>query len=101
MLTFETSITLPRLVKEATGCDKINVGALGNQVRQFHLHMIARVTRTDPAWPGPVWGHGKALNPGRRPLSHSLRIASPLVQCFFKPCRTIHVFPLYPKSEPC
>jgi diadenosine tetraphosphate (Ap4A) HIT family hydrolase len=59
MLTFETSIAA-KAVKQATGCDKINVGALGNQVRQFHLHIIAR-NGTDPAWPGPVWGHGKAL----------------------------------------
>lgn len=37
--------------------DKINIGALGNLVPQLHLHVIAR-RRTDPAWPGPVWGSG-------------------------------------------
>jgi len=58
MLTFETAITA-KAVKQATGCLKINVGALGNQVRQFHLHIIAR-NEGDPAWPGPVWGHGEA-----------------------------------------
>lgn len=40
--------------------DKINVGALGNMVPQLHVHVIAR-TRDDPAWPGPVWGHGAAV----------------------------------------
>ncbi len=35
--------------------DKINVAALGNQVPQLHIHIIARFV-TDPAWPGPVWG---------------------------------------------
>lgn len=35
---------------------KINVGALGNIVRQLHVHVIAR-HEGDPAWPGPVWGH--------------------------------------------
>ncbi len=35
--------------------DKINVAALGNQVPQLHVHVIARFTK-DPAWPGPVWG---------------------------------------------
>jgi diadenosine tetraphosphate (Ap4A) HIT family hydrolase len=35
--------------------DKINVGALGNMVPQLHVHVIARF-RSDPAWPGPVWG---------------------------------------------
>lgn len=36
--------------------DKLNVGALGNVVRQLHLHHVAR-RLGDPAWPGPVWGH--------------------------------------------
>ena len=40
-------------------CDKLNVGALGNIVRQLHVHVIAR-RQDDPAWPGPVWGHGPA-----------------------------------------
>ena len=35
--------------------DKLNVAALGNQVPQLHLHHIVRY-RSDPAWPGPVWG---------------------------------------------
>jgi diadenosine tetraphosphate (Ap4A) HIT family hydrolase len=35
--------------------DKINVAALGNQVPQLHVHVIARFAG-DPAWPGPVWG---------------------------------------------
>lgn len=35
--------------------DKINVGALGNLVPQLHVHVIARF-KSDPAWPGPVWG---------------------------------------------
>jgi len=58
MLTFETAIAAKAL-KQASGCLKINFGALGNQVRQFHLHIIAR-NEGDPAWPGPVWGHGEA-----------------------------------------
>ena len=37
--------------------DKINVGALGNMVAQLHVHVIGRF-RSDPAWPGPVWGFG-------------------------------------------
>ena len=36
---------------------KLNVGALGNIVRQMHVHVIARFD-TDAAWPGPVWGQG-------------------------------------------
>jgi diadenosine tetraphosphate (Ap4A) HIT family hydrolase len=40
--------------------DKLNVAALGNIVRQLHVHIIAR-REGDAAWPGPVWGHGKAV----------------------------------------
>lgn len=36
-------------------CEKLNIGALGNLVRQLHVHVLARNTG-DPAWPGPVWG---------------------------------------------
>ena len=41
-------------------CDKLNFGALGNIVRQLHLHVVAR-TEGDAAWPGPVWGSGAAV----------------------------------------
>jgi diadenosine tetraphosphate (Ap4A) HIT family hydrolase len=39
-------------------CDKLNLGALGNIVRQLHVHVVAR-REGDAAWPGPVWGHGR------------------------------------------
>jgi diadenosine tetraphosphate (Ap4A) HIT family hydrolase len=38
---------------------KINIGALGNIVRQLHVHVVAR-RLGDAAWPGPVWGAGAA-----------------------------------------
>lgn len=47
-------------LRQATGCDKLNVASLGNQVRQLHIHIIARFI-DDAAWPGPVWGTGTAL----------------------------------------
>jgi len=34
---------------------KLNIAALGNQVPQLHVHVIARF-EDDPAWPTPVWG---------------------------------------------
>ena len=40
--------------------DKVNVGALGNVVPQLHVHVVGRF-RSDPAWPGPVWGHGARM----------------------------------------
>ena len=42
-------------------CDKLNIGALGNIVRQLHVHVVARCDG-DAAWPGPVWGSGHALS---------------------------------------
>ncbi|MBZ3691789.1 MULTISPECIES: HIT domain-containing protein [Phyllobacterium] len=56
MLVFESGIAAQAL-KAVVNCEKINTGALGNIVRQLHLHIIARNTG-DPAWPGPVWGYG-------------------------------------------
>lgn len=44
----------------ATPCDKLNLGALGNIVRQLHVHVVAR-REGDAAWPGPVWGSGPAV----------------------------------------
>ena len=37
---------------------KLNVGALGNQVKQLHIHLIGRYM-DDSAWPEPVWGKGR------------------------------------------
>ncbi|HZZ24671.1 MAG TPA: HIT domain-containing protein [Roseiarcus sp.] len=48
-----------RFLKNHVRADKINVGVLGNIVRQLHLHVVARFIG-DPAWPRPVWGHGPA-----------------------------------------
>lgn len=58
MLTFETTLVAEAL-KKVTGAEKINVAALGNIVRQLHVHVIAR-SEGDPNWPGPVWGFGTA-----------------------------------------
>jgi diadenosine tetraphosphate (Ap4A) HIT family hydrolase len=46
-------------LKDITGCDKLNVAALGNQVPQLHVHIIAR-RKSDAAWPRPVWGAAPA-----------------------------------------
>lgn len=46
---------LAQLLKELTGCDKLNIAAIGNVVLQLHVHVVAR-RRDDPAWPRPVWG---------------------------------------------
>jgi len=68
-LTNLDAVDRARLIEEAARAalflkayaeaDKINVGALGNVVRQFHLHIVARAIG-DVGWPGPVWGSGRA-----------------------------------------
>lgn len=52
--------------------EKINTGALGNIVRQLHIHIVARNTG-DPAWPGPVWGHSPALDYDAETLDERLQ----------------------------
>ncbi len=56
----EETAHVSRFLKAHTVAHKINIGALGNVVRQFHLHVVARSVG-DPAWPGPIWGFGVAV----------------------------------------
>ena len=46
-----------RLLRGLGPVHKLNIGALGNVVRQLHVHVVAR-QEGDAAWPGPVWGAG-------------------------------------------
>jgi diadenosine tetraphosphate (Ap4A) HIT family hydrolase len=69
-----------RSLKSVTECEKLNIAALGNQVSQLHVHVIAR-RHSDVAWPKPVWGTAPpaTYNPTVRDgligsLCHALRI---------------------------
>lgn len=42
-------------LRRLTGCDKINLASLGNQVPHLHWHVIAR-HRDDRHFPGAIWG---------------------------------------------
>ncbi len=55
----EEIATAARALQLSAGVEKINVGALGNIVRQLHVHVVGR-REGDAAWPGPVWGFGAA-----------------------------------------
>jgi len=48
------------LLRAEPGVEKLNIAALGNIVRQLHVHLVGRHS-ADPAWPGPVWGNGTAV----------------------------------------
>jgi diadenosine tetraphosphate (Ap4A) HIT family hydrolase len=64
-------------LQRQTGCDKLNVAALGNMVPQLHVHVIAR-RHGDPAWPRPVWGVGDAVRyaaSARASLMEAMRAA--------------------------
>ena len=52
-----TSLAIARAMTAEYPDRRINVGALGNVVSQLHVHQVLR-REGDPAWPGPVWGHG-------------------------------------------
>jgi len=53
---------------------KINIGALGNVVRQLHVHVLAR-SEGDAAWPAPAWGSGPAV---RYPAQQRLHLVEQL-----------------------
>ncbi len=57
-LARETAL-ISKMLQKNSSADKINTGALGNIVRQLHVHVIARF-EGDANWPGPVWGFGTA-----------------------------------------
>lgn len=53
-LLHEASI-VGKFLKVTFNPDKINLGAIGNVVRQLHVHIVGRF-ETDECWPGVVWG---------------------------------------------
>lgn len=46
---------LSGFIKQEYQVDKLNIATIGNVVSQMHIHIIGRY-RTDPYWPGVVWG---------------------------------------------
>ncbi len=66
-LLFDELEQAARALRSVASSAKLNIGALGNVVRQLHVHVVAR-REGDAAWPGPVWGHGP-----RRPYDESAR----------------------------
>jgi diadenosine tetraphosphate (Ap4A) HIT family hydrolase len=49
------SCHLAEVMTSVFDAHKMNVAALGNVVRQLHVHHVARFS-DDPAWPQPIWG---------------------------------------------
>jgi diadenosine tetraphosphate (Ap4A) HIT family hydrolase len=57
---FGMASSLSAALKEELSCDKVNIAAIGNVVPQFHVHVIGR-WKTDPYWPGVVWGRSSIV----------------------------------------
>ena len=72
---WQESAQLSRCMKQAFHADKINIGALGNLVPQLHVHHVARF-QSDPAWPGPVWGHSEPEACDKPRISERIAMAS-------------------------
>jgi diadenosine tetraphosphate (Ap4A) HIT family hydrolase len=55
LLLHQETMRTASVLKAQSGCTKINIAAIGNVVRQLHVHLIAR-NENDACWPRPVWG---------------------------------------------
>lgn len=75
----QETMHVAKILKARSHCQKINIGAIGNVVRQLHVHVIAR-NENDACWPRPVWG--TALEP-MSDNALNLRVAQ--LQAWFAP----------------
>lgn len=73
-LLMDEITSVSKVMKELFTPHKLNIAALGNQVPQLHVHVIARSTE-DAAWPQPVWGKGAKPYEDSQPLIKKLKSA--------------------------
>lgn len=59
-LLLDESVRLSKALDQLFTPHKLNVAALGNMVRQLHIHHIVRF-EGDASFPKPVWGVGDAV----------------------------------------
>ncbi|MCG7963733.1 MAG: HIT family protein [Candidatus Thiodiazotropha taylori] len=52
---FEEINQISQFIKTDQSIEKLNTAAIGNIVRQMHIHILGRKSG-DPWWPGTVWG---------------------------------------------
>jgi diadenosine tetraphosphate (Ap4A) HIT family hydrolase len=48
--------SVAKILQKEFACEKLNIGALGNVVKQLHIHVISR-KKNDVTFPKPVWGN--------------------------------------------
>lgn len=59
-LLLRESMRLSKALDQLFSPHKLNIAALGNMVRQLHVHHIVRF-ENDASFPKPVWGVGDAV----------------------------------------
>lgn len=59
-LLLRESVRLSKALDQLFAPHKLNVAALGNMIRQLHIHHIVRF-ESDASFPRPVWGVGDAV----------------------------------------
>lgn len=78
------SCQLAEVMTSLFDAHKMNVAALGNIVRQLHIHHIVRFP-DDPAWPQPIWGKVPSLDYSSAQLKERIKsLQSALVGDDFK-----------------
>ena len=55
---FNVTRQISKFVKNEYKPDKLNVAAIGNIVKQMHIHIVGRY-KSDAYWPGVVWRAGE------------------------------------------
>jgi len=63
---------LSRFLLAEFALDKLNIAAIGNVVRQLHVHVVGR-RHDDYCWPGVVWG---TTPPARYPPAAAAALAA-------------------------
>ena len=69
----QESSHLAKTLSDLFKADKMNVAALGNVVRQLHIHHIVRYVG-DCCYPSPVWGLGEAVSYTEQELRQRLEM---------------------------
>ena len=65
------SVRLSKALDQLFAPHKLNIAALGNMVRQLHIHHIVRF-ESDSSFPKPVWGVGDAVPYGADALNETV-----------------------------
>ena len=72
-----------KFVKNEFTVDKLNVAAIGNVVKQLHIHVIGRM-HDDFCWPGVVWGRPEKAPYEKEVIDHLMATLDNRLKIKFK-----------------